>query len=1292
MIEILALSSILLLLVSAFLIVLIIKNTQKRKTIQRQGNLLEEAEKNIKLMFNATPLYCQLLNSDFEMIDCNDATLNFFGFDNKQELTKKFHSCSPIYQHDGQRSDEKSIYLMKKAFAEGRVVFEWTHRIPKDGALFPAEVTLIRLSHNDEYYLAGYIRDMREHKHLMAEVEQQRKLLDTVNRVSAILLEMGIKDNLYHAMNLLSKAVDVDRIYIWKNYIQNDILYCTQIYEWSESVEPQQEQTFAINKSYRDFIPEWEESLSEGMCINGIVCEMPERSRTALLPQEIKSILVVPIFIDENFWGFTGFDDCHNERVFSENEVSILRSASRLIANTVIQNDLSKEILSTAARLEAVVANYPGIILCINRVEGIILFDGMYRRMFNLSPAQFLGKKFGDTKLISMYPVVSEVISKSFAEGPQSLISQHENRTYHIRTTAIKDENDQISDIIVGIDDVSEMTEFTNIIENILNNMNSMIYATVPGTGEILFMNNFMKKHFGIVGDVTGQICYKLLQKDLDRICPFCPCYQLDIEPDRIIEWEEHNSLTGRIYHNIDRYIPWPDGRIAHLQNSIDMTELITAKQVAEQASRAKTDFLAKMSHEIRTPMNAIIGMTELALRSEELEPAREHILTVKQAGANLLSIINDILDFSKIETGKLEIISKEYQFSSLINDVISIIRMRAVDSRLRFIVNIDSKIPDTLNGDETRIRQILLNILGNAVKYTERGHITLNVYCNKVEESENDDSIQLVMLVEDTGRGIRKDDLNSLFRDYTQLDLEKNTNIEGTGLGLAITKNIVQAMNGDISVQSDYGRGSTFIVKLPQRVISPEPIANVTNPEEKNVMIYERRDLYAQSIVYSVNNLGIKSTLASNDNDFNSYIKNEKYNFIFISYHLFEKNKNVLSEFCKDAKIVVFTEFGEAVPNRNLNILSMPVHTISIADILNGITSFSYNEYNQPIVRFTAPEARVLIVDDISTNLKVAEGLLLPYNMQIDLCKSGIEAIDALRNTQYDLVFMDHKMPGMDGMETTQYLRAMGEKDEYYKKLPIVALTANAVIGTKELFLENGFNDFLSKPIDTVQMNTVLEAWIPKEKQLGYTQKTYEAAHDEKLEINGIDVQKGISLSGGSLKNYLDILQIYHDDGLRKIDELEECLDTGDLPLYTTHVHALKSASANIGAKELSESARALEMAGDRNDTIFIEAEHQKLISDLKTLLSDIMDTITKRVGIGKEADEFDTTAIKAELEKLENALKTYDAGTTNKIVDDLQQFQNRPDIGPALKDIFRNILVGDYDEAISAIKSVIF
>ncbi|MDR3255646.1 MAG: response regulator [Synergistaceae bacterium] len=592
--------------------------------------------------------------------------------------------------------------------------------------------------------------------------------------------------------------------------------------------------------------------------------------------------------------------------------------------------------------------------------------------------------------------------------------------------------------------------------------------------------------------------------------------------------------------------------------------ELIEAKTKAEADSESKSSFLARMSHEIRTPMNAIIGMSELAVRDYGKPEALNHIYDVKQAGENLLSIINDILDFSKIESGNVEMTDARYETASLLNDVLAIVRTRLGDKPVEFFEDIDPSIPEHLVGDAAKVRQILLNILSNAVKYTNDGAIKFFVS----GEYLDDGFANMFFSVEDSGIGIKSEDIGRLFGDVSPFDLEHNNNTHGAGLGLAITHRLCRAMGGGIEVRSEYGFGSIFTVKIRQQCPVYRPIGDI----EKDLRYHDR---------------------------------------------------------------------------------------------LSGVC-------------FTVPGYRVLVVDDNATNLKVAEGLLAPYMMLVDTCMSGEESISLVIKNDYDLVLMDHMMPGMDGIEATKAMRSLGGR---FKELPIAALTANAVAGRREMFLKNGFDDFLSKPIEISKLNEFIERLVPEERR-----KQAETAADKEpesfvLEIDGLDTIRGAMMTGGTEAGYREVLELYCRDVDSRMEYLDISQAERDMNNFTTHVHALKSASATIGAVAISRDAAFLEDAGRRGDLEAIRDCLDFFRANLAETLSRIQAAIYP--GRPNETNENTQTIDKAALSRLKEALVAEDVGAVDAMLSEFAAMTLDSQTADVLSQISDLVLTSEFKEA---------
>ena len=502
--------------------------------------------------------------------------------------------------------------------------------------------------------------------------------------------------------------------------------------------------------------------------------------------------------------------------------------------------------------------------------------------------------------------------------------------------------------------------------------------------------------------------------------------------------------------------------------------ELTEMAHAAKEASRAKSQFLSSMSHEIRTPINAVLGMDEMILRETQEENTREYAQNIRAAGTTLLGLVNDILDFSKIEAGKMAIIPVEYAVSSLLNDLVNMIRQRAEKKGLQFHVEIPDDIPSILKGDEIRLRQVAVNILTNAVKYTEEGSVTLKLSYKKI----GDNRIALTTAVKDTGIGIKKEDIAKLFHAFERIEEERNRTIEGTGLGMNITQKLLEMMGSRLEVESVYGEGSEFSYTVEQEVLNWSPMGN-----------YE------------------------------------------------ESYRRMMA------------------------------------------TQTAYKE------SFVAPDAKILVVDDTAMNLTVVRGLLKQTMVQVETVLSGYECLARAEKEHFDLIFLDHRMPGLDGIETLRRLQTMNKKENALNAhTPVVALTANAVSGAREEYIAAGFDDYLTKPIDSHKLEDMLRNMLPQEKvrAAGVVAVPQEEKLPDWLEyVVGIDPHKGVEHCG-SVTAYMDALKVFAQSIESNAEEIQRYYDTGDWQNYTTKVHALKSTARVIGAAELSEKARRLEDAGN--------------------------------------------------------------------------------------------------------------
>ncbi|MBQ9333882.1 MAG: response regulator [Lachnospiraceae bacterium] len=658
---------------------------------------------------------------------------------------------------------------------------------------------------------------------------------------------------------------------------------------------------------------------------------------------------------------------------------------------------------------------------------------------------------------------------------------------------------------------------------------------------------------------------------------------------------EEQNSHLGALY-------------IIH-DTTESMTRILAmqhANEELERASRMKSDFLANMSHEIRTPMNAVIGMAEIAMREKDPAQIADCLLQIQSSGKNLLNIINDILDYSKIDSGKMEIIENEYCPMTEFDDISNVLATRIGEKPLELFMFVKGSLPHLLYGDEMRIRQVLINLANNAIKFTNKGMVTIEVSCDPVD----DQTVNLTIHVIDTGIGIKEEDLNKLFVSFQQLDSRRNRSAEGTGLGLAISQKLVDAMHGQIGVSSEYGKGSDFWFTVPQKIIDNTNDLEIRDRDNIRAYTLSQNEEVIKEFEVEMDNLGIEGQVLLLLDEYKPSGKKE---FMFFEQDMYDNGISDFLDMHPEVTGVLFSEFGnnERFDKPNLHVLTRPATTMRMVHTLNE----QYDELRQIDedklfkIDFTAPEARILVVDDNDINLSIAEGLLAPLQVRIDKAGGGQSAIEMASLNDYDIILMDHMMPETDGVDATKQIR-MTHSDRNHPV--IIALSANAVQEAKELFTEAGMNDFIAKPIDIKDLIQTVKKWLPEEKIKAIEEEDkldISASNDKDgvlLNIDCLDTESAAKALGSNTL-YDKIAEEYYISGEDKLQGITDAYNKEDWTDYTIRVHALKSSSRQIGATRLGDLAERLEKAGKANDIDTIRNDTDGMIEVFRKLLDEM-------------------------------------------------------------------------------------
>jgi len=1165
---------------------MLIKRIDLHIALSRERSIVAMNER-LSLMLDTSPLCTQIWDRNLNTIDCNEAGVKLYGFKDKSEYTARFlQECSPEYQPDGERSEVKAVRLVNQAFDEGYCIFEWMHQVPDTGAPIPAEVTLVRAKYRNDHVVIGYTRDLREQMKMMETIEHRDTLLEAVNEAATILLttkeDDDIKTPVIASLELIGRAMEVDGVHLWRSSKTGDDFSLFRLYEWANEANGRIGDSATFSK-----VPQWESRLRNNECIGGPVSGLSQEEQKYFSSLGIKSVFLIPLFIDQRLWGVFSLDDCTNERNFSEDEIAILRSVSLMMANVINRQVLvekrTREYALQTSTLKILLDSIPDMIFTKDEKLRYTHCNRALLDHFNKRRVEVIGKD--DIDGLGLPPDVAaehvekerKIMRERRAITVEEYLPRADGTMPLYETTVLPLMLGNETAGVVGIaSDITERKEKEQKMKHIMERAKLLSSALAEITksptisaGDLKAAADFIAKEGCRVLDVSRISIWRVTENE-DALINISAYERAEgdftVEDDfNLLDREDYKALlkserlivtsnvresaqidagynpelcamleapvridgvfVGLVAADQDKSDVYFRSRLWTIEEqsfvsslsdlmalAISGAERKRARNEAQEASQAKSDFLANMSHEIRTPMNVIVGLTELLLEDESVaDSGREYLQKINTAGNTLVGLINDVLDISKIESGKFSLLPTPYELASLLNDVIVLSIMRIGDKPITFDLDIDGEMFTMLNGDDLRVKQIIVNLLSNAFKYTRKGSVTLKVRCDR----ENEKEVRLHFSVIDTGIGMREEDLAKLFSNYNQVDTRANRMIEGTGLGLAIAKGFVELMDGEISVTSEYGVGSTFEFSIKQGFVSEETLD--------------------------------------------------------------EKTLEALRKFrYEDSK----------------------------------------NRVDRQIKRPDLSWATVLVVDDAPTNLDVAKGLLGKYKMKVDCVLNGHDAIDRMRSEEpvYHAIFMDHMMPGMDGIETAKWIRKIG--NDYTENIPIIALTANAVAGNERLFLEEGFQAFVSKPISVVKLDTVVRQWIMKDMEEQPEPEVTEESSDAEAEITvdipGVNASLGLSLYEDDMDMYIGILHSFAENTQVEIDKLKG-LSEENIDEYAIDIHTMKGISATIGAKSLSVRAKKMERMAKEGDVASILEVNEEFIKDAETLVVDVQNWLAE-------------------------------------------------------------------------------
>ena len=967
----------------------------------------------------------------------------------------------------------------------------------------------------------SFLHDLRVTDMLPQNLREQGERLIALNNVSSVLLEPNafFERTMEKAMGIIAGAMDNTRICIWKADNDDDGGFCSLLYEWEDGAFRSRMLDGVLSENRR-YDPKklWEEVRAFGKCINAPVRDIPPDLQKLLRARSAAAIFLAPVFLQNRFWGFVHFDNCKNERLATEDEGLILRSAGQMFANAIARNDMTRQI--KAATEEANAA-------------------------------------------------------------------------------------DKLKNITA------------NSLEKILNTIDAAVYVTDPGTGEIIFINTQWRKIVGVQADsIIGQYCYKVLRRGHDGICPFCPCRELDKNPDKVIVWDEH--INNRFVRHSDCYIDWHNGKQVHLQYSTDITEVTNARERAEHGNHVKSVFLANMSHEMRTPLNTIMSLASIAKGEPDLEQKNTAFVKIEEASLFLLGEINDILDISKIEAGKLVLIPASVSFAKVLKKAMSMIKPIAEQKWQELNIQVDRKIPQFLVSDDHRLTQVISILLSNAVKFTpEGGSISLDASLL----SEKDGVCTLSVEVSDTGIGIPPEQQAKIFHAFEYEGNEPARQFGGVGLGLAISKHIAEMMGGEISLLSEPGKGSRFKFKFKAQR-STDGSALLLDPsvtwENVRILAIDSSDEILMYFKDTLERYGSSCDVAPNCETVMAQIEESGgYDIYFVDWKLPDMNGIELSKQIrlrtpnKKSAIVMISSTEWSLTNDPAEATGIDKFLLKpfiASDIMDCIHScLGTNEYNTPQEQENVnieglKDCRILLAEDVAINREILLARMKRTGAKIDCAENGAEALRILSENPeaYEMIFMDVQMPIMDGLEATRMIRQSG------KQIPIIAMTAHVSKEDIEQCFAAGMNDHIGKPLNLGNVMEKARKYRKGNKNLstndGMEEPESDACFNDFLPY--INARNGIRVAGEK-ELYITLLKLFESENMTA--ELIKSIHQGNLSIIAHATHRLKGVTSNLGLTKLAEEVDKIQ------EDVKTGMIQQKDIASLEDAWKKTIDAINK-------------------------------------------------------------------------------